>query len=175
MNSDIRTIISATCMALSCIFSVSGGLNKNARIIVDPSTNTIQVDSSYIGNNDKQIVKVVVTIENAVDLTGYMLHVEFDSTSLTFEKAETVTPDSQAKPFLEKNGGIPGPFFVKVISAQAIDIAYGVKADKGSAVSGNGPLAFLTFTCKCKKASPVKVTKAQLSDSQLTIDTIIVQ
>lgn len=173
MDSNIRTIIAAMCMALSCIFSVFGGLNKNARIIVEP--NTKQVDTSYICNGGNQIVKVVVTIEDAVDLTGYMLHVEFDSTSLKFEKAQTVTPDSQAKPFLEKNGGIPGPFFVKETNAQGLDIAYGVKAVKGSAVSGNGPLVFLTFTCKSNKASPVKVTKAQLCDSQLTIDTIIGQ
>lgn len=175
MDSNIRTIIATMCITLTGIFSVLGGQNKNARIIVNPNTDTRQADTSNIYNCGNQIVKIVVSIENAVDLTGYMLHVEFDSTSLKFEKAETVTPDSQAKPFLEKNGGIPGPFFVKAISAQALDIAYGVKAVKGSAVSGNGPLAFLTFTCKGNKTGTVKVTKAQLSDSQLTIDTILVQ
>lgn len=162
----------ATSLALFSIFSVSGGQNINALITIEPGSGTTKKDSSLICNDERQTVQAIITIKDAVELTGYMLHVEFDSTSFTFEKAEKVSTDSKEKPFLENNGGIPGPFFVKLIDKQSIDLAYGVKADKVSAVSGSGAIAAITFNCKGYKEGWIKVTKAQLSDSHLMIDTI---
>jgi hypothetical protein len=175
MASNVRTIVPALCMVLSCILSVLGGPNQNARIFVDQNSDTKQLDTLCICNGNNKTINVAVIVEDAAELTGFMIHVVFDSAALKFEKAEAAAPGLGVKPFLETNGGIPGPFFVKAISAEALDIVSGVKAVKSAAVSGNGLLANLKFTCKSDKPCSVKVTKAQLSDSQLMIDTIIGQ
>ncbi len=174
MRSHIRTVAAASCLVASCIASVLGGQNKNARIVVDQNSAIRGVDTLCRCGGDHKTVRVDVMIEDAAELTGFMIQVAFDSSALTFEKAEAAAPGGE-KPFLETGGGIPGPFFVKPVRADALDIASGVKAAKGAAVSGNGLLAALTFICKGEKSCAVKVTRAQLSDSHLTIDTVIGQ
>ena len=146
MPLTLRKSILTLSIVLVGSMSALGGPNKNARILVDYNADTREPDTACIDNGMQKTVHMAVHIDNAADLTGFMMHVVFDSAALKFEDAQAAEPGGIAKPFLETKGGIPDPFMVKASSAQAVDIASGVKSVKGAAVSGSGLLAYLTFS-----------------------------
>jgi hypothetical protein len=170
MQPRVRNTIMVLIAMLFCVLSAGAGPNKDARIVVDQNADTKAVDSACAAQG---AVHVTVSIEAAVSVTGFMMRVSFDSTVLKFDKAELVAPGSDAKPFLQTRGGVPGPALVKAIDGSTVDIADGVKSAEGVAVSGNGLLVYLTFTRLSAGICAVTVAKAQLSDAKLTIDKII--
>jgi len=158
------------CTVLLSALSAGAGPNKDAKIVVDQNAGTKALDVSCAATG---AVHVAVKVADAVSITGFMVRVAFDSTLLKFVKAELVAPGSGDKPLLETNGGVPGPTLVKAPDAGTVDIAAAVKSAESAAVSGDGLLVYLTLTRLSAGACAVTVTKAQLSDPALIIDTIM--
>jgi hypothetical protein len=172
MNKRTRNSAAVLSLMLICALSAAGGPNKGAKIVIDQNAATAEMDSVCAISST---VYTAVLVKNVASMTGFMVRIAFDSTVLKFDKAELVVPGSGMKPILETNGGIPGPFLVKAVDAGTVDVAAGVKSADGVAVSGSGLLVYLTFTRLNDTECAVTVAKAQLSDVQLKIDTIIGQ
>mgnify|MGYP001039793853 CR=1 FL=1 len=155
------------------IISLIAGPNKNAVISIDQNAQTKRVDDQCVNNGLGSSVTIAVNIKNAELLSGFMVRLHYDNEILKFVKAEKVLPGKNAVPFLERNGGVPGPFLAIPVGKDDLDVTTAVKSADGVDVKGDGTLAYVTFKRLTHQKCSIKVSKAELSNHKLEIDKII--
>ncbi len=145
-----------------------GGPNKDASVFIDYNAATDVVEACSNVTTAKMVA--AVRISNASDLDGYSFQLDYDTT--IFRLLECETPGSGTGDFfLESNGGKVGPL-LKMEKSGSIEISASlVGNDRTQAPDGDGVLALITFQRLTNYACELKLSKVELIDSDLILDT----
>jgi hypothetical protein len=157
--------------AAMVIGTANAGRNTGATVEIDWDASTPQIEHTC-GAGDE--IDLAVRVSGAVDLAGYFIRLEFDTSKVRFIEVTKQIPGESA--FIESSGGKPGPFLIVPSTNGTVEFAAGiVRADAAHAPDGNGTLLYARFSRKSWDGNcPVKLSTVQLSDIDLKVDTIFI-
>lgn len=159
-----------TIIATMAFGTADAGKNAGATVEIDWDATTPRIESKC-GSGDE--IALAVRLNGSVDLTGYFVRLEYDTSKVRMIEVLKQVPGERA--FIESCGGNAAPFMVIPTAEGKVEIAAGiVRADAAQAPDGSGVLVYARFSRKqWSEDCPIKVVKVQLSDLNGTIDTVL--
>ena len=169
-----RTIAVAILMMMKL---TAAGSNQNAELFVDMNPQTPQNDSLATGAFGTPIL-IGIRVANAKYLDTYGFHLGFDSSLVSFVKANPAMPESGSIDFLETRGGASVGFFGKISILDSTQVAVGnglVGRDSAKTPSGSGLLVVMEFKVKgpILGQASFSLSEVKLLDWQQSLDTDI--
>jgi len=157
-------------MAAMAFGTADAGRNDRATVEIDWDATTLRIESRCGSGNE---IALAVRLNGSVDLTGYFVSLEYDTSKVRMIEILNHVPGESA--FIESCGGKEGPLMVVPNDRGSVEIAAGiVRANAAQAPDGSGVLIYARFSRKqWSEDCPVKLVTVQLSDLNGTVDTIL--
>jgi len=164
----IARLFAATIMAAMAFGTADAGKNAGATVEIDWDATTPRIESKC-GSGDE--IALAVRLNGLVDLTGYFVSLEYDTSKVRMIEVLKQAPGERA--FIESSGGKAAPLMI-VPTTGKVEIAAGiVRADTAQAPDGSGVLVYARFARKqWSEDCPIKVVTVQLSDINGAVDTV---
>lgn len=164
----IVRLFAATIMVAMAFGTADAGKNAGATVEIDWDATTPRIESKC-GSGDE--IALAVRLNGSVDLTGYFVRLEYDTSKVRMIEVLKQVPGERA--FIESCGGNAAPFMM-IPAAGRVEIAAGiVRADAAQAPDGSGVLVYAQFARESwSEDCPVKLATVQLSDINGAVDTV---